>query len=375
MMARAVSLLVLAAGTAYAGPTTLTAEGGAETDTNVERVDTGPAIESERTTAPVVRLGARVDHRGKLWGGTYAATASALARLVADGDVPRESVTLLAGDARYFHPLGSRPVSAGVSLAGADALPVASSLGARTFRTAGANAVLILRGEANTGRTLTLTAGLRSFQYKPNPQFDWFGPAASARLDLPLWQTEEDESSLELSATFGFEGRAYESAALASACAPDAEPSPDCFAATTQDRHDRFQRASLDLTYTGPIVAAVGYLLTVIDSNSFGQSIVRHRIQAAATIGLPAKLIGSVLATLQLDQYFDGLLLQKDLQFQEFTSLDDVNRSSLQLRVARTLSDSWSAEARAALWRDFGSDTMFTSYRRELVYLGVVFSH
>lgn len=377
---RRAALLVVAGlggGIAHAGPTTVTAEGGGEGDSNVQRVETGPALETDRRAAPVVRLGARVDHRGRLAGGGYAVAASALARVVAHRDTPAESVALFAADLRYLRPVGTRPVAVGLGVAAADALPVADDRGARTFRTLAADAMLVLRGSTADARTraLTLSFGPRAFTYKPNREFDWTGPAAAARLDLTLWQTDDaDARSLELAVTAGFEARAYDGTALASACAPDAEPSRDCFAPTTQPRRDRFQRAAVEVTYTGAVIAAAGYQLTVIDSNSFGQSIVRHRLSASATVELPGKLITTALATLQLDNYIDGLLQQKDLQFQEFTSLDDVNRSSLQLRISRKLSAAWSAEARAAVWRDLGSDTMATSYRREVGYLGAVYS-
>ena len=53
---------------------------------------------------------------------------------------------------------------------------------------------------------------------------------------------------------------------------------------------------------------------------------------------------------------------------QEYTSIDDENRSSLQLRLAHTLAGSWSIEGRAAIWRNVsaGDDAMAvtsTSFR------------
>jgi len=138
-------------------------------------------------------------------------------------------------------------------------------------------------------------------------------------------------------------------------------------------RRDRYQRAGIELTYTGSFIATAGYLLTVIDSNSYGQSVVRHRGTVSATTELPEKLIGTVLATLQIDRYLDGLVVQKDLQHQEYTNLDDANRSSLQFRLARRVTDAWSLEGRVAIWRDLGG-TLDTEYRRELVYFGGVYA-
>src|SRR5205814_7650986 len=118
-------------------------------------------------------------------------------------------------------------------------------------------------------------------------------------------------------------------------------------------RADRFQRASMDLTWTGDVVATAGYQLTVVDSNSYAQSLIRHRVIASVTAELADKLFGSATVTLQLDQYPDGLVVEKDDQHIETTTLEDENRSSLQVRLARALSAAWSLEARAAVWRDF----------------------
>jgi hypothetical protein len=112
----------------------------------------------------------------------------------------------------------------------------------------------------------------------------------------------------------------------------------------------------------------------VIDSNSFGQSLIRHRIMASVTTELIDKLFGSATATLQLDQYPDGIVIQTDVQHQEFSNLEDENRSSLQVRIARELSTAWSLEARAAVWRNLGNSSGM-SFRRELVYAGVIYAH
>ena len=73
-MRRAACGLVIAgtlAGSAHAAPWTVTVEGGGEADTNVERVETGPGLETRRVAAGVVRLGAKVDRRAKAFGGAY----------------------------------------------------------------------------------------------------------------------------------------------------------------------------------------------------------------------------------------------------------------------------------------------------------------
>jgi hypothetical protein len=353
-----------------ASTTAVTAEAGAEGDTNVQRVETGPSS-APRVGAPAGRVGAKVDHRGRILDGLYALQLSTLARLVGHSDIRSENVALLAGDARWLRPVGERPVAVGAGITAADAISLTSQVGARTFSNLGADALLSLRdGET---RALTIAAGVRRFRYKPDHDYDWSGPTASARLDLTLWEPAGGTRSVELAAAIGVESRSYSSTALASACPSDAPPSPDCFAGTSLPRRDRHHRAGVEVTWIGGVIAAAGYQLSVTDSNSFGQSLVRHRVTLSATTDLPWKLYGTALATLQIDQYLDGLIVQKDLQHQEFTSLDDENRSSLQLRLAREITGSWSLEGRAAIWRDFGG-IMDTAFRRALLYAGVVYS-
>lgn len=354
---------------AGAEPWTVTMEGGAEADSNVERVETSDS--TERIAAPVGRAGGRVDHKDRLLGGAYVVGVSALARMVASSKARPENVMLYAGEARWLHAIESRPVTLGVRVLGANTLALTGGRGARTFRNLGGDALVVL----GTGedRHLTLWVGGRDFVYKPNHAFDWHGPVASAQLDLSLWQTSGKTRTLDLTAMIAFDARSYSSNALANVCPPEAAPSTDCTAGTSLVRRDRYQRASVELSWTGDVVATTGYQLTVVDSNSYGQSLVRHRIMASATAELIDKLFGSATATLQIDQYLDGLIVETDLH-QEFTNLEDENRSSLQLRVARELSAAWSLEARAALWRNFGNPEA-TSFRRELIYAGVIYSH
>jgi hypothetical protein len=358
-------------GIARAESWTMSLESGAEADSNVERVETVAGSMTERIAAPVGRVGARIAHQDRVFGGAYVLGVSALARLVASSKTRPENVMLYAGEGRWLHALDPQPISAGISITAADALAITGGTGARTFRNLGADALLVLGSSED--RRLTLALGVRDFSYKPSHAFDWRGPIANARLDVVLWQASGMTKTLELTTAFGFEQRTYASNALANACPPDAPPRFQCSVSTSLVRRDRYQRASVELDWVGEIVATVGYQLTVIDSNSYGQSLVRHRIMTSGTVELGDKLFGTATATLQLDQYPDGVLVESDLQHQELTSLEDENRSSLQVRIARELSATWSLEARGALWRDLGN-TGTASFRRELIYLGVVYA-
>jgi hypothetical protein len=303
-------------------------------------------------TSSVFRFGARAEGHGKLAGGTYFLTVSDLTRVVGDPSVSIENVTLLAGDARWLHPLGDKPVSLGAAVAGSDALPLSDPIGARTFAIGGGDALL----SAHAGdRRFLLAVGGRTFEYKPDHSFDWSGPTASARLDLIPWQEVGGARELDLAFTAGFEDRLYTAAALADACPPGAPPDPSCASPVPSlERRDRFARAGFELTWVGKQVASVGYQASVIDSNSYGQSLVLHRVTGSITTALPGGLFGTLLAILQIDRYLDGLVVG-DIQLRDFVNIEDENVSSLQARLAKQLSPGWSLEARAAIWKNLGS--------------------
>ncbi|MCX5747333.1 MAG: hypothetical protein NT062_33110, partial [Proteobacteria bacterium] len=244
------------------------------------------------------------------------------------------------------------------------------AIGARTFANLGADGLLALRDEDD--RHLTLAVGARTFTYKPDGAFDWTGPAVSLRLDLALWQSAATTSSLELAGVIGIDLRAYAGKAFADACAKDQPPAPACFAPTTRARHDRYHRAGLELTWTGSVVATLGYQLVAIDSNSYGQSLIRHRVQASTTIDLTHKIYATVFGILQLEQYLDGLVVQTDPDQQSFTSLEDENRSSISLRLGRPITAAWSVEARLAYWRNLGGSD--NAFERGLAYVGAIYA-
>ena len=372
-----------AAQSAPSPDTTVQAEGGAEIDSNVQRVETGPGLATREITSSVGRLGAKLGHRGRLAGGGYAFHGTTFARLVGNPDAQSESVALLAGDLKWVHPLAARPISVGIGLVGADALSLGSQDNVledcdrrrldRTFTSIGADGLLVMRKDDD--HSLTLAFGGRRFTYKPCNKFDWYGPSANIRLDLTLWEASGGTRTLELTAYAGVEARTYNDVALANACTDGEMPDnpADCSAPTSLTRHDRYQRVGAELTWTGRFVGAIGYQLAVTDTNSYGQSLVRHRLNLSGTTTLPWSLYGTLLVTLQYDSYLDGLIVEKDLQNQTFTTLDDENRSSVQVRIARQVTDAWAVESRFAYWRDLGGGDD-SSFRRSLVYVGAVYN-
>ena len=357
---------------AAASPWQVTGEAGVEIDNNVERVETGPGLDTEPVTAAIFRFGARADKRGELLGGNYALELSDLTRIAAASNLAVEDVTLVGGDLRWVHPVGDRPVGVGFALSALDDLPLDDPYGARTFRNLAAD--VLLTAHDGDDRRMSLSFGWHNFIYKPPtdpPQlFNYSGPAVNGRMDFMLWQPADRTKSLELTAQLGFESRTYVVAAYADACAPDAPPDPSCQAPTALARHDRYSRAGVELTYSGREILQVGYQFELIDSNSYGNSFARHRILASGTVALGQFYI-SLLAILQFDQYLDGLLVESSEVNQSFTNIEDEDVSSAQLHVSRKLTAHWTAESRVAYWRNILGDTNDLTFSRAVAYLGV----
>jgi hypothetical protein len=360
------------AGGAGAGPWRVQVEGGGEIDSNVQRVETGPDLDTDPYTAPLVRAGGRVERSSRRGAGGYALLLSFAARTSLDRAVETEDVATLGLDARWLRAIGERPVAAGARAVYVDALPLAGVAGTRTFRSIGGEGVLMLRREE--GDLVTLVAGARALTYKPDADFDWRGPTAGLRYERTLWHNADDTRTVDLTAEYRVERRAYDGAAFANRCEPGADPAPMCFAPTDLRRADLYHSASIETTYTGARVLSAGYQLVVVDSNSYGQSLIRHRLQLAATTELPGGFIGTATLTGQLDQYLDTLIIARDVQSNSFTTVDDDNRSSLQVRAAHPISPRLSFEARAAFWTDLLGPSE-TSFRRLLVYGGVVWAN
>jgi hypothetical protein len=378
-------------GTAAAEPWTVRMESGGEGDTNVSRVETAIGT-PPRIAAGAGRLGARIGYRGEFAGGGYLIETGGLARMIASSseDLKDENVVLGTADVHWLRPFAGGAIAAGVHLTAADSFGLLGGTGARTFRNLGGDAMFVLSRDEHR---LTVALGGRDFKYKPQPpppeceagedcssipplpphMFDWRGLVASAQLDSLLWQTSDRTQNLELAATFGFEQRGYASTAVTN-CTPHEPVTDPCSMPTTLRRRDRYQRAGVALTWTGGVVATGSYQLTVNDSNSYGQSLTRHRIGAQVTVELFGRLFATAAGTLQIDEYPDGVPVFTDVQHQEFINLEDESRSSLQVLLTRALSSAWTIEARGALWRDFES-TSATTFRRTLFYGGVSYVH
>src|ERR1044071_5093725 len=161
----AIGILCLA-GVAAAEPWTVRMETGGEADSNIARVETTPTS-PRRIAAGAGRLGARITHRGALFGGGYSVDVSGLARMIASSNdaLDDEHVALATGEASWLHAVGDRPIAFGVHATAADSVGIMGGVGARTFRNLGGDAMVVVgRGDDHH---LTLGVGGRGLGFQP----------------------------------------------------------------------------------------------------------------------------------------------------------------------------------------------------------------
>lgn len=354
----------------------LRVEGGSEYDSNVHRLEADG--QNEVTGAPLLRLGARarVNWRRQR-GERMRLVLEGQGKLFAVDEARGEDVGVVAAEAGYERALAGRSASLGVAGSYYDAIPLAGqgddALTARTFRAAGGEAQLAV-GDA-AGQRVTAAAGLRAFQYKPEPLFDWSGPTFGLAYHTTVWRgdpdADDDAASLELAAAYRLERRDYATSALMPTCADGSRASADCTGNADLPRSDLHHGVALEGVWTGARVYTARYQLEVNDSNSYGESLVRQRLELGVTAELVPSLYLTCEAAVRYNVFLDSLLIARDVQNQTFVSIDEENRNSFTALLAWKLGKATSLEARYALYSNELS-AQSLPFRRQTGYLGVV---
>jgi hypothetical protein len=379
-MARSLAVVagvLLAPGAAAAQRWSLEVEGGSEYDSNVHRLEVPEEDRDLVEAAPLLRFGARLrgstkPHKRHLFGYSLFGASKVFLEDGADD----ENVLILAGNARYDVGLTSRRAVMRIAGSFYEAIGDDDVPTSRNFSTADARGEVVLVGPGQ--HRVTTHAGLRRFRYKPDAQFDWSGDHYGARYSTTLWSSDSeggaDASSFDVAASYRFERRQYDGVAFANSCGPGDEIVPDCFYPTGIGRSDVNHGASAEVSYTGDRIYGLRYELQVNDSNSVGQSLVRHRVEASVTSELFADVFLTAKGTVQFNVFLDPLLLARDVNAQSFVSIDDENRNGLALHATRTLGAKWTAEARYGFFTNEFATRELT-FRRQTAYLGLVYRY
>lgn len=357
-------------------------EGGSEYDSNIHRIEVREGEEAEVEAAPLARLGAR--HR-LAWRRvkTERLTLQSLGglKLFTTESGQSENVGIVSADGSYEWNLRGRGALLGLHGGYYDAIPFAlydstSSYRGRNFRTASAEGSTTLLAEG--GHRVSARVGYRSFEYKPDPLFDWKGDHYSLFYSTTRWRGDPDQdpdaTSIDFNAGYQVERRGYDSSARTSSCADEEAPDPLCSAGTRLTRADLNHSLAAELVYTGERIYSARYELSVNDSNSHGESLVRQRLRVGLTTELWARLYLTAEGTVLVNIYLTPLLLARDEQATTFVSIEDENRNSLALHLSRPLGENWAVEGRYAIYsNEFTNDEL--SFLRQTAYLGAVYRY
>ncbi len=364
-------------------------ESGSEYDTNIHRF----SEDQDRTgivAAPLARLGARLRMRARVkprhvvQAGVYGG-----AKLFASRESQDENLVALSTDAAYQWRMPERDAVLAAHGSYQDrfayepfGLPD-EPVPQRNYSVARGAVALTLIGE--TGHRLTLSGGYRYSRYKLASDYNWHGDHYEARYQTSIWRQSDDsgeDSAIDLLFSYGIERRRYRGDALRNICPISASVDDMTDIAclrTVEDvgRSDFHHSASAEMVYTSGRIYSARYDILVNDSNSYGQSLRRHRVALAVTTELVRQIFATARVTLQLDSYPDALLLFRESPVpdtDEIIALEGENRNALSLHLARDVSDRWSVEARYALFSNaFGADA--PRFQRQLYYLGAVYAY
>jgi hypothetical protein len=216
------------------------------------------------------------------------------------------------------------------------------------------------------GMQLVVGGGYRWFTFKSDDRLSFSGPTASLlfRHVLP-GDLETGGADWEWNTGAMFEGRDF----VGPACTNDtctADPS-------TPHRQDRLWMGHVELTRTTSFLVGAGASAHLNQSNSTGESLVRGLFHARAVVPLPWSLSLSGRADLVVTHFRNSLLLVKDPNAAApLVSIEDENRSTLRVELARPLAKGLEIGTRVVLYSSFPSRGS-VEYARQtaLLYLAV----
>lgn len=201
--------------------------------------------------------------------------------------------------------------------------------GSRAYTDLGASA--FLEYAADVRLALRLRLGAHRFVYRPNAAVNFGGPEFGV---VGRYRFDK-RHSLVVSGEYGARGYGV-----------DARPQPGVTPSRSQRREDGALSASVGYTYRGPVALGLTYSFQEVGSNSFGETVLRHRLAGSAGVRLPWKVTLLAQGALGLSRYPDGIYLSPDIILVD----EDEGQNTLSLKLARPVSKSLDAELTYGLY-------------------------
>jgi hypothetical protein len=200
--------------------------------------------------------------------------------------------------------------------------------GSREYTDLGAGAFLEYAPDVKLA--LRLRLGAHRFVYRPDARASFGGP----ELGVVGRYRFNKRHALTLTGEYG--ARRY---------SVDALPPPNVTVGPGR-REDGALSASVGYTYRGPLALGLTYSFQEVGSNSYGQSVMNHRLSGSAGVRLPWNLTLLAQGSLGLSRYPDGLYLSPDIVLLE----EDEGQNTLALKLARPLRESVDLELTYGLY-------------------------
>ncbi len=201
--------------------------------------------------------------------------------------------------------------------------------GSRDYSDLGADAFLEYAPDVRLA--LRIRAGAHRFVYRPDAGANFGGSEVGF---LGRYRFDR-RHSLSVFGEYG--SRGYGVQAL---------PPPEDPELSPGRRQDGALSAGATYTYRGPVALGLTYTFQEISSNSFGETVLRHRLSGSAGVKLPWNVTLLAQGALGLSRYPDGLYLSPEIILVE----EDEGQNSLSLKLARPVNERLDLELSYALY-------------------------
>lgn len=197
-----------------------------------------------------------------------------------------------------------------------------------------------------------VTFGAHRFLYWERFEYSYYGPEGMASVHYRFTRRHS-------MAVFGsFIPRTYNASA---------RPPPDLLPVPPESvRFDSYFTVGVGYSYRGPFHLSLGYAYFDQTSNSYGESIRRHRVSATGGFQLPWKLTLLTTVAAQFSTFPQGVYLSADLTVVE----DDESASSLTVKLVRPIAKHVELDVRYAGYLNFLPQNEFL-YLRHVISLGL----
>jgi len=230
---------------------------------------------------------------------------------------------------------------------------------------------LELRAPVNERIDIGVVGGYRWLVFKPNQDFDFNGPTGAVNLRWGL--PSEAAADWDAGISAAIENRRFAGPALVSPCNPPSTDLLPCFG--TNRRVDNLIMTRVDVSRTGLVLAGLGYAFHYNDSNSVGETVMRHFASARFASALPWRLYVAARADLLFAFYSERVAVGTVTSpGSPYATIEDENRSSARVDVSRDIGEHWRIFARYTFYaNELGANSPLT-YRRHTALLSAAFA-